>query len=586
MAKKVIEMEKKKRIDRIEEFLKNEKEGNLWISQGEYQKALSFFQKAIELGRELKIRRNELGGLLNNLGVCLYEIGKVKEAQEKFAEAKELTIGSRRVKALFNLALTYRDKSEAIKHDPIQENLIKEGVRYLNEAKKELNQLRREKEWKKLAEMIYLELGNFYFYSKEYPLATQYCQEALRLVGDNPTIKFNLALIKAEEEKVEEVIEILKPWLFDEGIEKTLRLKGIILLTEVYCQRSDHLSANTAYQKAKELAKRDYSLAKAIFNWARICLSTKNYPQATFWFKEGLKSWLGLEEVSLKETVEELEKLETNQIKEIKEVILRLAILLLDTKLEGEYPEVEKLLQISLKLEEASSERAIIFRALGDCQIRIAKLSEDLEEKQKRYKKAMEYLKKAEELGLEREKINFLMTEVSQTQKEIEKKLPSLVREIPPEVPAMVEKKRLEVPYEKKKKWIPKEKLREEKPKSLEEFTAEDIQLIIHEIEKEKEKRKIGNILKEIFDNDKPRIILKMVREVLPQFINKMAELKKREFSSQEIKNLKEELLTELKNMTAGKGRTDEIHIKLTGSQLQEYLEKAREVILKRIKKD
>jgi len=69
--------------------------GIVYKKLGQYQKALSYYQQALEIDREIGDRRGEEADL-NNIGVVYKNLGKYQQAKEAFQDslAIKMAIGS------------------------------------------------------------------------------------------------------------------------------------------------------------------------------------------------------------------------------------------------------------------------------------------------------------------------------------------------------------------------------------------------------------------------------------------------------------------------------------------------------------
>jgi tetratricopeptide (TPR) repeat protein len=89
--------------------------GILHYSLGEVQRAIEYYQQALEIAREIGDRRGE-GADLGNLGNAYSDLGEVQRAIEYYQQALEIAreIGDRRGEGnhLGNLGLAYRDLGE------------------------------------------------------------------------------------------------------------------------------------------------------------------------------------------------------------------------------------------------------------------------------------------------------------------------------------------------------------------------------------------------------------------------------------------------------------------------------------------
>ncbi|MDI6592093.1 MAG: hypothetical protein QME61_04175 [Patescibacteria group bacterium] len=435
----------KKRNEEIvrkrEEFRELSEKGSLLIQQEKYNEALPVLEKAVKLGEELRIRRDDLGQLINNRGICLMKIGKFKAAQEDFEEAEKLIKkGSfNKIRAYLNLAISYGRDPEAKN----KEELARKAISSLEKAEEEFKQLWLKKqkilgngkkfgEIKEMAIKLYTERGDCHFQLEEYSKAAQFYQTALKWTSD-PRIEMRLALVKLEEagaleretkegkaaeknkkivkERRKEAIEILKFWIEREDIENEIRDKGLAILVDTCCKEGE--------------------IELAI---------------------QGFKSLLRMEkETSIEELVEKLEETELRE--DISELIPSFGyILLIKAQSEKEYRLAERIFKKGLMLEKSLERKAGILGNLVVCQIEIIKLIEDPREIEERCQEANKFLQEARKLRLEEEKIRILAEEIIKIEKEIKKKL----------VPPAVEVVASEVPDE-KAKWLTEEEELEKK---------------------------------------------------------------------------------------------------------------------------
>jgi len=460
--------ERKKKRREIEELVKRV---ILLMAQQNYQEAFPLLKEAKILGKELKIRRNELGKIINEYGTCLYKTGQFKEAQKEFKGAVELLKGGDKVGAIYNLALSIRE--EAISEQ--REDLFLKEISHLEKAEKELLQLWQRKKisrekFKELAAIIYNELGCVHSELNKFSEAAENYRKALKFNKFDPEIEINLATAKLEEavilkssggdqkiveEKIDEVIQISRPYLSDlseEEIERKLRVKGISILMAAYCLKSENELAKIVYQELGKITKDNLPM-EYIFQCARTSELIENFKEAIWWFKEWLRCFLrkkGIvaEEIEIPEMVKKLEKLGEAEIGEIGKFLPDFgSLILIEGETEKKYRVAESLLKLGLTFEETPEGKAMIFYDLAVCQLEIAKIERNLETGQK----AIEYLEKSKEYGFEKEKIKALEDAIIKVSGEIKEE------EKPIEI-AISPKKEI-----KEKKWLKEEEVIEEK---------------------------------------------------------------------------------------------------------------------------